>query len=176
MLYRCFLVLLLSVLVIILLLVFLPVPELAAGTSHPSFSTMMKGGNSIVDLGFHKWLGLLLGLSVVGLYGFSILSATGKSNPRLSAAIRSRMILGICLYLLTFLVLVILHWYEYGTGALNLFGGFPRDTAWMLFVLSLVPLYFTFWYVQKFYSWIITSEELSTFQAMVDRRNAEHGS
>ncbi len=94
--------------------------------------------------------------------------AVKKKDPGLTQTIRRTCMLGITFYVLVYLIMIYHYWQGLGQ-PLQLWWGLPRDTGWMLYVLSIVPIFFTILYVLKFADWIMTHEDEVTFADILQK-------
>lgn len=145
-------------------------PSLPSGQPHQEYPTMMQGGGNIHSFETVKWIAYQLGLGIIIAFGLCISISVKKRSSTLTKKIRVVAVLGTLLYMVVYSMVVYYHWRDFG-GELMLWGGFPRSTGWMLFVLSLVPIFFTIMYVGKFNKWIISEEEQNVFDQIVKRRS-----
>ncbi len=165
---------LISFLVLLVLLFLSTPPEAVAGQLHPDYSTMLKSGSSVASAPLPKWLAYFFGLGVLGFFVLSLLLGARKASPEKNKQILKYWLIGTAVYVIVYTWMIIVYW-QYAQGDANsFFLGFPAPTAWMLFGLGMIPLFFTLVYILKFDELVVSPEELKQFQAIVaERRRRE---
>lgn len=135
------------------------------GFAHPLIQGMQRGGPSSRHDAV-LWLGWALGGTLVVL--FVSLLALGAGSRAGLRGLGWPLALGGLLYAASWTALVV-SYTGYAAGSAATFAGFPLPTAWMLFALWPVPLFFVALYAFGFDHWIATPEDL----AELERRLAE---
>lgn len=144
------------------------------GFSHSKYETMQSGGDgaerhfSILRIAW--WLGSLMIAFFVGLLALGM-RRKGRLGRRKWA-----FLLGLGLYLAVFALMVSAYrgYAESETHALFL--SFPGPSAWMLYALWPVPLYFVVTYMFFFDHWVLKEEDLKRFHQLVAARRDEQES
>lgn len=153
---------------LIVLIWIFPVPTAATGMLHPTYSTMLKSGTSVAAVPLSKWLAFFFGIGVLGTFSFLLVIGAKKASAVKNRKINRSLLLGIGIYLAMYGWMMLSYWsYEPGDG---FFLGFPLPTAWMLIGMGLMPLFFTVLYIVNFNNWVISPEEIATFQQIVAAR------
>ena len=150
---------------------FLEAPPNASGINHPTFDTMLQGGDGAARHRPMLWLGWLAGvLQILFFVGLVLLGL--RRGDRVTAG-RGAVIGAAVAFLAVFTLLVRSYrgFMLQGAGAESqLFLGFPAPTAWMLFGLWTVPGVFLILYVLRFDSWILDAEALARFERLLAQR------
>ncbi len=167
MLFKGFLALILSLLLAFAISCILPGPSEAMGSIHSTFPSMRSGSASLFSFTQLKWLGFWLGFGFVLTFGICLLISLQGRNTAKQNQVWIWSSIGIVIYLLAYTVLLIIDCNTAGQ-PLALWAGFPVATAWMLFVFSIVPAYFTVLYVNRFRDWIMSDEDQAQFDAMIN--------
>ncbi len=142
------------------------------GVTHPRFSTMEVGGSGLERHAPILWWGWALGLLEICL--FIGLLALGMRHRQVLGKRKWPLLLGGLLYGTVF-TLLILSYQSYANSPFHpLFLSMPAPTAWMLYGLFGIPLYFHVLYVVSFDRWVLTPEDLERFHRLVaERRNGK---
>ena len=152
----------------------LTIEEMGAGhgVTHPRFSTMEVGGSGLERHAPILWWGWALGLLEICL--FIGLLALGMRHRQVLGKRKWPLLLGGLLYGTVF-TLLILSYQSYANSPFQpLFLSMPAPTAWMLYGLFGIPLYFHVLYVVSFDRWVLTPEDLERFHRLVaERRNGK---
>lgn len=145
-------------------------PANSRGQPHPVYDTMQIGGDGAGRLASPLVLAVLFG--VLEICFFVGLVALGlRRKERLVVGARS-IGLGLLLYLATFLALVRAYDLFAFEGVHSSFLWFPSPSAWMLYGLWPMPLYFVILYVVRFEQWVLRQEDLDDFYGIVEARRA----
>ena len=150
------------------------VPEPAAGhvADHPDFSTMARTVDGPDSVRLRVVGGVFAALQVglfVSCIALGIRRSAGKTGLLLG--------IGAALYLASIVLLVATHLYYAGDPQPQMWWGFPRPTAVMLFLVWPVPAWFVVLYVWKFDSWIVepdTEDQLQSLAKSHRRREGAH--
>ena len=84
--------------------------------------------------------------------------------------LKKPILIGLCLNILVFCLLMLAYWAYARTGSGPLAGSFPRPTAIMLYGLWPIQAVFVVIYVWAFDRWIFTAEDQEKFQQIVKAR------
>lgn len=161
--------LLLALCAVVVYVILLPAPPGAAGTVHPVYETMQRGSAGTSAEGPVLAAGWIFGLLQIGFF-VALLALGARRHERLGA-IRTALLVGLGLFGAAFSAMVLAYeGYVDGAAGAELVLSFPRPSAWMLYALWPIPLYFLVLYVARFERWILPDRELETFQRIVARR------
>jgi len=143
------------------LLLFLNPLELATGSMHEKFPSMLQSGNSVAQHPLPKLLSFLFGFII-----FSILITMvyiGGRKPQKYRGFRNMILVFSVVYLAIYVVTMISYW-DYSSGGKELyFLGFPAPSAWMVYAVHLFPFLPIFFYNLKFHKYIMTDKEIDDF-------------
>ncbi len=144
-----------------------PQPPFAAGEPHPSFSTMLHGGD-----GWARHERILVPGSIFGLLSITLtvsLMALGLARDgRLVSGARA-LLIGWGLFMAIFVALVWTYRGYATEGSETLILGFPPPTAWMLYGIWFFPFYFMILYITRFDEWVMSGDEIARFHRMVEQ-------
>lgn len=145
-------------------------PENVTGTTDTTFSTLQRSGDTVAVNGTSKWLAYLFGVGVIGIFAFCLLIGAQKQKEGLRKKINRTVVAGFLIYLVIY-SLMIFSWWDYvATNSMEYFTGLPKPTAWMIWGITLGPLFFAFFYVTRFNEWIISDEDQKVFDEIVKKR------
>jgi len=168
-LYTTLLILLVAMCLLALASMLAPEPAAARGVDHPVHSHMKHGGSGEARHADALWLNW--GFGVLSILVFATLIAIGTSKGR---SLRG---LGPWLWLTTIgcviaWTYVVLSYRHYMTEASHsLFLALPLPSAVMLYVLLPTAAFLTFFYVVGFKRWILTEDDLETYESLrADRK------
>ena len=144
------------------------------GLPHPAYEDMSIGGES------HRhdqviWLGTALGMLQITLF-VSMLCLAIKLDRKQGAW----MAFGAIMMLTVFIAMVFSYRSLLDAGTLAnppIFLGLPVPTAWMIYGLGLIPLFFVVFYVVQFDSCVLRAERYEKFQQILaefQRREEDH--
>lgn len=143
----------------------------ATGTVHPDYPSMLHSGTSVTSTSTTKWIVTLYGAAIICMFTSVIFIATRKKDSSHQSKLWLRVAIGGVLYLVVYGLMVRSAAAYSATGVADYFLGFPAPTAWMLFGMWTIPLFFTFFYVFRFDDWVISPEEEEKFNAIIAKRN-----
>lgn len=148
----------------------LTIEEVGAGHGvvHPRFSTMLQGGDALERHGPILSWGWTLGVLEIAL--FVGLLALGLRHRRVLGRRKWPLLAGGVAYVAVFSLLIRAYEIYGGSDVHPLFLSVPIPTAWMLYGLFGIPLYFHLVYVVAFDRWVLTPEDLERFQELVAAR------
>ncbi len=139
------------------------------GVAHDRFATMLQGGPGEERHGTILWVGAAFGLLQCALFVTLLIFGSrksGKAGPMLRP-----LLIGGAIYLAIFAALVVSYSHYLPKGSdVPLFVSFPVPTAWMLYGVWGLPLFFVLLYVVTFKSWSFRDEDLVAFRALVKER------
>lgn len=138
------------------------------GVTHPRFPTMQKGGDGLERHSSVIWWAWALGLLEIGL--FVGLLALGIRHRGVLGQRKWPLVIGGLLYGAVFTLLVLSYQSYASTGSGSLFLSLPPPTAWMVYGLFGIPLYFHLLYMINFDRWVLTPEDLERFHRLVAAR------
>ncbi len=142
------------------------------GFVHPVFKTMERGGDGLERHAAPViWCAWFLGVFEVSF--FVGLIALGLRHKERVRERKWPLLIGAILYAAVFtLILLAYHRYANSTSR-PLFLSFPSPSAWMVYGLWPVPLYFQMLYVLFFDRWILREEDLQRFRQIVAARREQ---
>lgn len=137
---------------------------------HNSYSTMLVGQYNV---GSEYWVFVLLGWSMINI--FILCLYLGLRNRSGQKSIGRWLVTGYLLYCLAFglMVLADLNYLNEATTAFFL--GFPIPTAWMIYGMWFVPLLFSILFIIKYNSWVLSQDDLRTFEKILQDRKQRLG-
>jgi hypothetical protein len=145
----------------------LPEPPQSHGESHPIYASMEHGGPAHARPPFVLWLGW--GLGVLEIAFFVAMIALGASNRRGLRGLGLLLIVTGLAFVSVWSALV-LAYRAYASDAESvLFLGFPAPTAWMLFALWPLPVFFVFFYTAGFERWVATPRDIAEIEKRLAR-------
>ncbi len=147
-------------------------PPDGRGVDHPAYETMRQGGSTDRHDAVLPW-GFLYGFLSIVL--FVVAMALGlRRRGRLPAGSGRALWSGLALFALVFTLLVLSYRGYVEPGAdRELFGSFPRPSAWMLYGIWPVPLVFAFLYMRNFDRWVISEDEVAEFEQLAAESKRE---
>ena len=138
------------------------------GAEHPTYPSMQQAPPGAERHAKVLWFGYAFGVLQIVLYVACIALALRRGGRLGRRAIP--LLVGGAIYLATFTAMVVAYRQYALTGEADLFLGFPAPTAWMLFGVWPVPLWFLFLYVLSYDRWIFTPDDMKRFRQIVDDR------
>lgn len=149
-----------------------PEPAAASGVDHPIHSSMKHGGSGEARHAGVLWLNW--GFGVLSILVFATLIAIGASKRKNLRGLGPWLWLTTiaCVFAWTYLVL---SYRQYMTEATHaLFLALPTPSAVMLYLLLPTAAILTLFYVIGFKRWILTDEDLETYEGLLaDRQQRE---
>lgn len=155
---------------VILALWFSTPPENVAGLTDTSFKTLQKSGETVASKPTSKWLALLYGIGIYGVFMFVLLLGTQKKDITIQKKFHRVILIGIVLHTVVYCLMVYTWWDYVATNSFDYFGGLPIPTAFMVYGVLTMPLFITFFYIKNFNFWVISEDEMVTFRKIVDNR------
>ena len=140
------------------------------GYAHDRFSSMRQGGPSLERHGAATWLGLVFVLVQVLFYG-GCLAMGATRNGRLGP-MKVPLIAGTAVLGLIFVALFLSYLRYINSESPSLFLSLPRPTAWMLFAVWPMPVFFMIVYYRLFDSWFFTAEDERRLEELVAAERA----
>lgn len=149
-----------------------PVPEVAAKV-HPTYKSMLQSSNSQASSPAVKYLGFAFGLAIIGIFGASFYWGSRRAKD---SGFRHRdLMIGMILYLITYSGLVFSSW-KYDQMEAPLWGDLPIPTAWMLYGIWFMPVFFIVLYVYGFKDHVLSPEDEASFHKILAERAARQQS
>jgi len=152
-------------------------PEIADGhgRAHPTYKTMLQGGDGAERHARTLWLGGAFGALQIAFF-VGLVAFGGRRSDRLGRLTVPVLVVG-GLYVATFVAMVFAY-RAYAEGRVEgLVLSFPLPTALMLYGLWLVPLLLMIVYIALFDGWIYTPDDEARFRqilaARAERREGE---
>lgn len=167
-LYTTLLILLILMCLVALVSILTPEPAAARGVDHPIYSSMKHGGSGQARHADVLWLNWSFG--ALSILVFAVLIAIGARKGK---SLRG---LGwwLCLATIGCIVawtLVVLSYRKYmGEEIHHLFAALPMPSALMLYLLLPTAALLTLFYVVGFKKWILTEEDLATYENLLEAR------
>ncbi len=143
-------------------------PELAA-RPHATIESMLSSGAAAPGGPGTLWAGFVTGLLVIAMIGLCLLVGTAPQ----ARGLKRWIVAGTVLYAFVFggLMLSYLDFLE--GGSLEIVGGFPAPSAWMMYGVWLFPWVFIIGYVVTFHSSYFPPESEERFREIL--RSKEQG-
>lgn len=143
---------------------------LGHGVAHPTYETMLVGGEGAARHGVILWMGLAFGLLQVTF--FIALLAFGARKHGSAGPFKAPLIVGFVLFALIFVAMFSAYrGYMQSDDPDQLFA-FPYPTAWMIYGIWGFPLFFMFLYMIFFDRWTFTEEDAARFRELVAQKLA----
>jgi hypothetical protein len=144
----------------------------AAGTSHPTIDHMAIGGPG--EAKHEKVFALGIAFGILEIILFSVCLALGASRMEKVGRIGVPIAIGAALHVVTFLAIVV-SYRSYLAGSETLYLGLPAPTAFMMYGIWWVPMYFIFLYLFAFDRYVFNDADLKKFNEILDRRDRREG-
>ena len=139
------------------------------GVAHKTFDQTMQQGGSGPERHDHlRWLGWAFGALMIIFFVGGILLGVQRAAEH-----KWPYLLGGTVYVLIFSLLALADHGYAGEQPAPLVLGFPLPTTLMLYGLWGIPAVFILLYTVKFDRWILTSEDLQRFEALLRRGSDE---
>lgn len=146
-------------------------PAFVTGQPHQEFKTILKGGESMSFNSRTNVLAYAFGLCATGLLClFLILGAIRKGSLD---GIRPWLIGASMVYLIVYSLMYLSDTHYAATGHTEFVMGWPKPTAWMIYVMWAAPSLFVMIYIFKFRDWILTEADEERFAELVKQRRAK---
>ena len=143
---------------------------LGHGVDHPTYETMLAGGDGAARHGAILWAGLAFGLLQVAF--FVALLAFGARKHGSTGPFRTPLAVGFVLFAAIFVAMFVSYGgYLQSDDPEQLFA-FPYPTAWMIYGIWGFPLVFMFLYMLFFDRWTFTEEDAARFRELVAQKQA----
>jgi hypothetical protein len=143
----------------------IPPADNATGVKHPVYEdTMLRGGPAqrherILVVGW------LFGLIQIAVYASCLALAVGKPGSRWR--VRLALGVGFLLYAGVFSAMMLTYRESMGHPSPRLVLSFPPATAWLVYGLWVVPVFFVVLFVAGFRRWYVTEEDEERFKQLV---------
>lgn len=137
------------------------------GYDHDKYPTMFQGGPGAERHAITLWVGWVFAmLSILFFVGCNLLGAArhGKLGP-----LKVPFIVGTVLYAAIFTGVIVSYYAYMHEDTHSLFLSFPKPTAWMLFGVWPIPVYFIVLYYLFFDRWHFTAEDEQRLEEIVAR-------
>ena len=145
------------------------------GEQHPDHIEMNQGGDGTRHQQGHTLLlGVTFGVLQIILF-VTLLSFGLRAIPQQ----RITLLVGAIIYLGIFLAMVLSYRATIAGGVTHppkLFLGLPVATAWMIYGLGGIPLFFALLYVIRFDRWVLTPEDHQVFRDAVEEARSSAAS
>jgi len=138
------------------------------GYEHDKYPTMFQGGPGAERHATTIWVGWVFAmLSILFFVGCTLLGAErhGKLGP-----FKVPIMIGTVLYAAIFTAVIVSYYAYMNEDTHSLFLSFPKPTAWMLFGVWPIPVYFVVLYYLFFDRWHFTAEDEQRFEEIVARK------
>jgi hypothetical protein len=139
------------------------------GYTHEKFSTMFEGGPGAERHAVTFWIGWVFAMLCIVFFVVCVLLGAERGGSL--GPFKVPFAIGTVLYAAIFsCVLFTYHGYM-GAASPDGFLGFPAPTAWMMYGVWPIPIYFVVLYSLYFDRWYFTAEDEARFEALL----AENG-
>lgn len=137
---------------------------------HPEAAVaMQKGGPGWERHERILWLGLIFGLLEI-VFFVACLCMGASRMGELPAKVKWPMLGGLIAFMASFIALVFAYRGYANDETPALFLAFPAPTAFMLYAIWPVPLFFMFFFIMIYDRWILTPEDLEKFKKIVEEK------
>jgi len=143
------------------------------GIPHPSISTMLQGGDGSARYSPVRIATWVFAVCMISIF-CSLLVLSSRKEARYGWMSRLLWIGG-ALHLACMIGLMLCYESYLSDPDPRLHAAFPAPTAWMLYVLWPVPLFYVFLYVLTFDRWTFRPEDEQAFAALVELSNETRG-
>jgi hypothetical protein len=167
------LALLIAMWAVVLLIMVYPEVEGAGGAVHPQYSTMRQGGSGLDRHGDLMWANWAFGALAI-VFFVALIGLGARTGGRLRG-LRTPLFVSGIVYLAAWTWLVAAYEGYMRDGVRTLFLALPLPSAVMIYVLLPVSLVFTLLYVRGFSRWVLSDEDLASYERLLAEREA-HGS
>ncbi len=144
----------------------------ASGTAHPTIEHMAIGGAGAAK--HEKVFGLGIAFGILEIVLFSVCLALGASRKERVGRMGLLIAIGAALHVATFLAIVV-SYRSYLAGSETLYLGLPAPTAFMMYGIWWVPMYFILLYLFAFDRYVFNDADLRKFNEILDRRDRREG-
>lgn len=141
------------------------------GTAHAEFKTMKIGGSGEARHGRILWLGWAFGLLQICFF-IGLLALSSERRDGSQSMLRS-LGAGLLLYSGVFTVLIVSYSQFMVEDSPDLVMGLPRPTAWMIYGLWTVPVWFLILYIKAFKQSIWTEDDQTRFERIIEEKRRE---
>lgn len=145
----------------------------ATGAAHPTISTMLIGGDGTAK--HEKVFALGVAFGILEIVFFSVCLALGVSRKGKVGKLAIPIAIGAALHVATFLALIVTYRTYQAGGEHALFLGLPAPTAWMMYGIWWVPMYFILLYIVAFDRYVFNEADLKRFNEILDKRDRREG-
>lgn len=146
-----------------------PAPNLVAGTTDTTFTTLQRSGDVVAAETLSKWLAYLYGIGIIGTFCFGVFMGANRKNAAIKRQLYTYLGVGALFYFLVYSAMVFSWWSYTETNSMAYFLGLPKPTAWM-FGLMFIPIVMSGIYITQFNRWIYTKEDELKFKEIIKRR------
>ena len=144
---------------------------LGHGFTHPEFGTMQRGGDGVERHAEVLWCGWLFGVLEISV--FVAMLALGLRHRGELLERKWPLLFGLLLYMGVFTLIILTYQAYAAADSRPLFLSLPAPSAWMLYGLWGVPLYFHGLYVLFFDRWVLKGEDLDRFRQIVEAKRQQ---
>lgn len=144
----------------------------ASAIAHPTIEHMTAGGPG--EAKHAKVFSLGVAFGVLEILLFSVCLALGASRKGRVGRIGIAIAIGAALHVISFLAIVI-SYRAYLNGHETLYLGLPAPTAFMMYGIWWVPMYFILLYIIAFDRYVFSDADLQKFNEILDRRDRREG-
>jgi len=140
-------------------------PEGPMMTTHPLYPSMLVGQYTLANA---YWVGVLFGWSIISIFIGCLFLGLANSSKHKS---KGRWLgIGYVLFCMAYGFMIVADLNYTSAGETNYFLGFPTPTAWMIYGMWFLPIFFSLLYILKFNSWVISPNDLKKFDVILQRR------
>lgn len=144
----------------------------SSAIAHPTIQHMTAGGPGAAKHAKVFPLGVAFG--VLEIIFFSVCLALGASRKERVGRIGIAIAIGAVLHVASFLAIAI-SYRAYLNGHDALYFGLPAPTAFMMYGIWWVPMYFVLLYLFTFDRYVFSDADLQKFNEILDRRDRREG-
>ena len=145
-----------------------PEVEGGHGQTHPLYDSMQSAAPGDERHRDVLWIGWAFGATQI-VFFIACIGLGLRQGSRLGRR-AVPLFVGGAIYLAAFTAMVVAYRQYMITGETSFFLDFPVPTAWMLYAVWPVPMWFLFVYVLMFDRWIVTPQSIARFRQIVDAR------
>ena len=142
------------------------------GFTHDRFSTMRQGGSGAERHASTLWIGWAFATLCVLFFGGCL--AMGMTRRGSLGPTKGPLIFGTMGLAAIFAALFLSYNKYMNEQTHDLFLGFPRPSAWMLYAVWTFPVFFMILYFRVFDRWHFTAEDEASLKELADSRRQSH--